>query len=194
MIIVLFVFLSIFTFCLLLWQISNLISVFSGSPYVMMDKDVIRQALKLAKLRKGEIFYDLGCGNGDVLIQAAKMGANCEGFEISPYYYLLAKIKISIWRSHYYFKSSSIKSGSRNREKIEIKVDFINIRNVDLSKANVIYCYLMPGVLEKLALKFNKEMEKGSRIVSIGFPVFDLEAKKVGKFKVAKHNIFIYRF
>ena len=87
------VLLFVMTLTLLLWQISNIVSVFYGSPYVMADKKVISEALRLAKLKKGEIFYDLGCGRGDVLIEAAKFGAKATGFEISPYYYIYVKLK-----------------------------------------------------------------------------------------------------
>lgn len=117
----------------------------------MADKKVVRESLKAAGLKKGDIFYDLGCGKGDVLIEAEKMGAKVFGCEISPYYYILAKIRTSKHKN--------------------IKVIYQNIENINLSDANIVYCYLLPKFLEKLSPKFLKELELGCQIISIGFPI-----------------------
>jgi len=187
MIVFLFVFLSILSLCLLLWQISNLVSVFYGSPYVMANKIVIRQALKLAGLKKGDVFYDLGCGRGDVLIEAAKMGAKATGFEISPYYFLLAKLKVLIYQYN-----DSVKKLCTCVTNLQIQVCFSNINNVNFSKADVIYCYLLPKFLDRLTPKFKKELKKGSRLISIGFPIKTL--KKGTEYNINSRKIFIYRF
>jgi len=126
--IILLVFLFLLSFGLLFWQASNLMSVFFGSPYVMAKPKTIMQALKLAKLKKGEVLYDLGCGNGQVLIEAAKMGAKAVGFEISPFYYWWVRIRTFGYP--------------------DISVRFQNIKTIDLKKADVVYCYLLPGFLE----------------------------------------------
>ena len=147
---------------LLLWQSSNLISAIFGAPPVMTEHEVIITALKLAKIKKGDIFYDLGCGNGQVLIEAAKMGAKATGFEISPYYYLLSK-----WRTAKYQN---------------IKVRYQNIVQVDLSKAEVVYCYLLPKILKKLSPKFRRELEPGNRLISIGFPIKNLKKSRIFHF------------
>ena len=95
---------------LLFWQFSNIISIFYGCPYVMADKKVIKKAIEISGLKKRDIFYDLGCGRGDVLIEAAKLGAKCTGIEISPYYYIYVKIKTCLWSKIYYFLCWSRKS------------------------------------------------------------------------------------
>lgn len=179
---------AIISFGLLFWQISNLISVIFGSPYVMLNKNVIRQALKLAGLKKGEIFYDLGCGNGDMLIEAAKMGAKARGFEISPYYYVLAKIRTILWSQQIPKIYSSTKKGLLER----VRVKYANVYNADLSKANIVYCYLMPEMLSKLTLKFKKELKAGSRLVSVGFPIKAL--KNGTEYHINTRKVFIYKF
>lgn len=136
----------------------------------MADKQVIREALKLAGLEKGEIFYDLGSGNGDVLIEAAKMGARACGYEISPIYYLCAKARTSKYP--------------------KIKIAYKNIFNVDLSKADIVYCYLMPEMLLKLVPRFKSELKAGSRLVSVGFPIKKM--RKLRERKINSHKIFIY--
>lgn len=189
MITTIMVLLFIFALILLLWQISNIVSVFYGSPYVMADNRIIRQALKLAKLKKGEVFYDLGCGRGDVLIEAVRSGAKCTGYEISPFYYLLAKMRIWIWRV-YYSKRWSVQSDIFSENKPEINIRHKNIYSIDLSRADVVYVYLLPKILEKLAPKFQKELKKSARLISIGFRVSGL--KLVSKTKLDGGDIFIY--
>lgn len=168
--IIILIILAIISFGLLIWQLSNIISVIFGSPYVMLNKDIIRQALKLAGLKKDEVFYDLGCGNGDVLIEAAKTGAKAIGYEISPFYFLLARARTVKYRN--------------------IKLNFKNINSIDLSKANVVYCYLMPEILSKLTPKFKSELKAGSRLVSVGFPIKKM--RKLLERKINSHKIFIY--
>ncbi|MBM2821125.1 MAG: methyltransferase [Candidatus Berkelbacteria bacterium] len=169
MIEIILVLLLVFSGILLLWQISNIVSIIHGSPYVMMDKKVIRTAFKLAGLKKGENFYDLGCGNGDVLIEAAKFGARAEGFEISPYYYLLAKIRTIKYKN--------------------IKVYYRNINSIDISKVEAIYCYLLPKILTELQYNL-KNIKKNTRVISIGFPIDSLKLKRKEYFR--GHNIYIY--
>ncbi len=169
--IVLLIILAIVSFGLLFWQASNLISVIFGSPYVMANKIVIRQALKLAGLAKGEIFYDLGCGNGDVLIEAAKMGAKGRGIEISPYYYILTKIRTAKFQN--------------------IEIRYQNIFKLDFSKADVVYCYLMPEMLSKLAPKFKSELKAGSRLISVGFPIKALQNGT--EYHINSRKVFIYK-
>lgn len=153
---------------ILFWQISNFISVFFGSPYVKSNKKMIHEVLKLAHLQDGEIFYDLGCGNGDSLIQAAKFGAKATGFEISPYYYFWAKLR-TFYRPN-------------------IKIKYQNINNVNLEKVDVVYCYLLPKLLDRLKNKFLKDRPK--KIISIGFKITGLPLQKL--YKIKKHKIFIY--
>lgn len=180
---------------ILLWQVSNLISVFYGSPYVKANRQVIIKALKLVNLKDGEIFYDLGCGNGDSLIEAEKMGAKAIGFEISPFYYLWAKLRISIRRIYYPFIRSSKQMGSGIGS---IIVRYKNIYSINFSQADVVYCYLLPEMLKKLSQKFQKELKPGSRLISIGFPIKKLTFKtgvlKGAKYKVQNHWLYIYKF
>ena len=136
----------------------------------MANKEIIREALKLAKLKKGETFYDLGCGRGDVLIEAAKIGVKAIGYEISPFYYLYAKTRVAILKLTP-LKRSSGKGGLIHTR---IIIRYSDINNTDLPKADIVYCYLLPELLDKLNQKFLKELKKGSRLISVGFPIKNL--------------------
>lgn len=156
---------------ILLWQVSNIVSIIFGSPYVRADREVINFALKSARLKKGEIFYDLGSGNGEALIEAAKLGALATGFEISPFYYLWSRL--------------------RTLKYPNIQIKFKNINDVEFRRADVIYCYLLPKFLEKLSPKFKKELKIGTRLISVGFLI-----KNMGKhqrIKIDNHYIYMYK-
>jgi len=71
-------------------------------------------------------------------------------------------------------------------------VKYANINNVDLSKADVVYCYLLPEMLSKLALKFKKELKKDCRLISIGFPIKAL--KNGTEQHINNRKAFIYKF
>ncbi|KKQ17881.1 MAG: Methyltransferase [Berkelbacteria bacterium GW2011_GWA1_36_9] len=178
MIIILYLLIPV-SLIILIWQVSNLVSVFFGSPYVKARKNLIHSALKLAHLEKGEIFYDLGCGDGISLIEANKFGAKAVGFEISPYYYLWAKL--------------------RTLNKPNITVKYQNINNTNLQKADVVYCYLLPKFLEKLTPKFQRELKSGARLISVGFPIkfkkslISAGAELGDKYMVENRKVYIYK-
>lgn len=187
MLILIILFLAlIFALGIFFWQLSNLISVFFGCLYVSGGRDIIEESLNLVKLKKGEVFYDLGCGKGDALVAAAGLGAKAVGYEISPYYYLWSKIRSFFWNIKSKLSPkirSSVKSG-------KTLVRYKNIKSVDLAKADVVYCYLLPEFLEKLAGKFKKELKYSARLISISFKIPKL--KLVQKTKFQGKTIFIY--
>lgn len=156
---------------LLFWQVSNFVSVFSGSPYVKTRKSIINKAIDIVNLKKGETFLELGSGSGDVLITAAKYDVDVVGFEISPYYYLYSKLRTLRYKN--------------------IDIRFQNIFNADLSQADIVYCYLLPNLLKKLAPKFKREIKYSARIISIGFPINVLKLSK--KIRTNNHTIYIYK-
>jgi len=155
---------------LLFWQTSNIYSILAGAPYVSVDLAAMRQALKLANFKKGEIFYELGCGAGNVLLEAQKYGIQVVGYEVSPWYFLLAKLRTLRYKN--------------------IKIVYKDVRQVDLGPADVIYCYLLPELLEQLTVQFGRAIKLKKRIISISFAVPGLKPKSITVFQ--KHKIFIY--
>ncbi len=134
------------------------------APWWRTKDREIRKSLKLAKVTKKDIVYDLGSGNGRVPIIAAKeFGARGVGVEIDPLRYFISSILLHSNRL-------------RNRVKIIRK----NFFDVNISEASVIFVYLVPKALERLRPKFLKELKKGTRIVSYRYEI-NLSLKKYDK-------------
>lgn len=140
-----FLFLFVLT---LLWI---LIPAFYGSPSIPTKADRIRKALKLVNLQPDEILYDLGAGDGRVLLIAAReFGAKAVGIEVGPIQCAL------IWLR-------AVASGFGN--KIQIKWE--NYLKANLKDADVVYVYATSREVLKLASHLEKQMKQGSRVVSI---------------------------
>ena len=117
--------------------------------YVPTPHDVVDKMLKLAKVTKDDVVYDLGCGDGRIVVTAArKFGCRGIGFEIDP---------------------DRIKESNENVKKYKVgqlvQIKNQNIFDTDLSKASVITLYLLPRLNKRLVPQFEK-MKPGSRIVS----------------------------
>ena len=122
--------------------------------YVPTPNDVVAKMLELAQVKKSDLVYDLGCGDGRIVVTAAKkFGAKGIGFDINP-----VRIK------------ESLDNIEKNKvgDLVEIKNE--DIFELDLSDASVITLYLLPSLNLKLVPQFEK-MKKGSRIVSHNYDI-----------------------
>ena len=132
----------------LLWI---LIPAFYGLPPVPTRPERIQRALKLANLQPNETLYDLGAGDGRVLLVAARdFGANAVGLEIGPIQCAL------IW-----LRATASGLGSR------IQVKWENFYKADLQDADIVYIYATSKEITKLAPHLERHMVRGSRLVSI---------------------------
>ncbi|MFA5158708.1 MAG: class I SAM-dependent methyltransferase [Patescibacteria group bacterium] len=137
---------------LIFWLASHLYSSIFYVPYVNSSSQAIRDALKLAKLKRGQTLLDLGCGRGDALVIAVRdFGAKAIGYEISPFPYFLAKIR-----------SLKYPNISVYRRDIEIAGD-------DIKKADVIYLYLFNSVLARIENQIFSGLNTKTKIVSLAF-------------------------
>ncbi|MFW9821246.1 MAG: SAM-dependent methyltransferase [Candidatus Thorarchaeota archaeon] len=124
-----------------------------GAPWVPTKMKKVRKMLTLAELQQNEVLYDLGCGDGRVLLTAArKFGAKAVGIEISPLFYLWCQIVITIF-------------GLRSR----VKIKYGNFFKYDMSEADVVICYLLQETNDKLEDKLLKELKPTARIISNTF-------------------------
>lgn len=136
-----------------IYTLSLIGSSFAGSPYVPTRKKEIENILKEADLKKDKLFIELGCGDGRVLREAIKKyQVKGVGVDINPLLIFWAR-----------FLSSKIK------DKAVFKVE--NIFDTSLKKADYLYLFLMPKLIEKLTPKMEKELKKGAIIISHGFAV-----------------------
>jgi SAM-dependent methyltransferase len=126
--------------------------VLGGAPFVPTPSRVLHRMIELADIKPGEKVYDLGCGDGRLVIEANKKHhARAVGIEISPLAYLLARLR-------------AFASGA--------DVTFIlgNFLDYNISDADVVFCYLLEGHMKKLQDKF-KTLKKDCRIVCHQFEI-----------------------
>lgn len=123
------------------------------APWVPSYRKDLYRALKLADLKAGETFVDLGCGDGRVVIEAAeKFGADATGYEIA-----LPMIIVCMLRR-------------RRRERVRFV--YKSLFTADLSKADVVYLFGTPPTLRgKLTAKLERELKPGARVVSYAFSI-----------------------
>ena len=151
-------------------------AIFAVGPIAVHRKGV-EKALELAKIKTDEKFYDLGCGDGRVLIKAVKK-YNCFGigYELVFPYYLLAKMRVKL---------------SKKSERIDVRCK--NFFKADLHNADVIFCFLSPMLMQKLGEYLKKQkLKKGTRIISYAFKIDNLEPKKFIKRNKENWNIYLY--
>jgi SAM-dependent methyltransferase len=130
---------------------------FVPSPQVVVDKMV-----ELAGVKKGDVVYDLGSGDGRIVIAAAKRGARAVGFEIDPE--LVGESRANI-------KKAGVQDLAEIRNQ--------DILTVDLSPANVVTMYLLPDVNLKLKPNILSQLKPGSRVVSHSFDMGDWKPDRI---------------
>jgi precorrin-6B methylase 2 len=136
-------------------------------PYVPTPQEVVERMLDLAQVKKGDVVYDLGSGDGRIVVTAAKKyGVKAIGFEIDP-----QRIKES---------AENIKKAGVGHL-VEIRQQ--DIRTVDLSPATVLTMYLLPEVNLMIRPNIWKQMKPGSRVVSHDFDMGDWKPLKVEHIK-----------
>jgi SAM-dependent methyltransferase len=131
-------------------------------PYVPTPPDVVEAMLNLGGVKKGDIMYDLGCGDGRIVIMAAqKFGATGTGVDIDP---------------------ERIKEAEENAKQAGVtgRVRFLqmNLFDADFHDATVVTLYLLPEVNLRLRPKLLKELKVGTRIVSHQFDMGEWKPDK----------------
>jgi SAM-dependent methyltransferase len=128
-------------------------------PYVPTPQTVVDEMLKFASVKEGEVVYDLGCGDGRIVVTAVKdfKAKKGIGIDIDP-----QRIK----------ESNENAKVAKVQDKVEFRVgDVLQIK--DVSEANVVALYLFPELNERLAPMLWKTLKPGSRIVSHDFLMGD---------------------
>lgn len=124
-----------------------------GAPYLPTRRLKAKQALEILNLKEGEIFVDLGSGDGAVLIEAAKRGLICYGYELNPFIWL-----ISFIRTIKYRRTVTIKLGNFWNHKLPLNT-------------KAVFVFLLDPYMDKLDKKLKTELKKGSTLISYTFMV-----------------------
>jgi len=133
-------------------------------PFVPTTAEAVQAMLKLANVTKNDVLYDLGCGDGRIVIAAAKLGARGVGIDIDP---------------------QRIQEARENARKagVESRVQFIqqDLFQADIHPATVVSLFLLSSVNLRLRPKLLAELKPGTRVVSNTFDMGDWKPNKEQK-------------
>ena len=152
----------------------------SLAPFVPTPQDVVDLMLDLADVTSDDVLYDLGCGDGRIVITAAqRFGTRGVGVDIDP-----QRIADS--------NANAVRAG------VQHLVRFIeqDAMTVDLSEATVVTLYLLSSSNLKLRPRLTSQLRRGARIVSHAFSMGDWEADQVERFTDERGNtrtLFLWR-
>ena len=153
------------------------------APFVPSPQTVVEYMLKLADLKAGEVLFDMGSGDGRTVIMAAKtFGARGVGIELRED---LAKKAM----------------GNIHENSLDDRVTIMNMDmfNVNLTSADVVYLYLTTSANEKIKPKLESDLKKGTRVVSHDYEIIGWRPEKVENFcenpklGYPSHTIYLYR-
>ena len=154
------------------YLIFYIIAFLSGAPFVPTTNPTADAMIRLARLKKGMVAYDLGSGDGKLLLLIANNGARAVGLEINPLLVLYTYLR---------FLPSSVRS--------LIEVRWKNFWDYSFSDADALFVYLLPLRMKKLEEKIIKECRKGTRVISNSFMFPNLHLISTD----TNHHIYVYR-
>jgi ribosomal protein L11 methylase PrmA len=131
--------------------------------------------LDMAQVRQGDVLYDLGCGDGRIVVAAARRGAGGIGIEIDP--------RLVEWA-----RANVLAEQVGERVKIQNQDLFLT----DLSPASVIALYILPEMNRRLRPKLFRELKLGARVVANGFEVPGWKPDRVVEVPTRYLHAFLY--
>jgi SAM-dependent methyltransferase len=139
-------------------------------------RPVLRQSLRLAELRAGDLLYDLGCGDGRVIVTAAReFGAQAVGFDIDP-----SKVRLARARIRRFDLDGAVEVRRQNAMKI-----------ADLDLATVVFLYLEQRGVNRLRRVLRQRCSPGTRIVSVSSWLYGWPAERTLSFRGQKYRWWI---
>ncbi len=172
-------------FFVLFILISLYITSVSFAPWVPVRTKDLKRIKEFANLKDGEVFYDLGCGDGKIVFYMNEhTNGVARGVELAIPFFVFCKIK------------QFVKSFSLSEEKKKnIQFKFKNFYQENLSEADVVFIFAASSdyIKKKLRDKFKKELKKGSRVISYSFPVPEWEEVLVDKPNKENLKIYVYK-
>lgn len=163
------IFFLLFVLIILVWVIySTVIGGGMGAPFVVTPDNILNKILEKADLKPGEIFWDVGCGDGKVVKAAMKkyrvLGY---GVEINPILCLICLFK-------------------------GIKIYWTSIENINLAKADVVYMYLGPEIVETVARKLENH-NKSVILISRRFEIKTWKKYEWKKMSDGDNLVYFYK-
>lgn len=132
-----------------------------GAPFLPTSHPILARMISMARLKKGEIAYDLGCGDGRVLLAAAHAGAKATGYEFSVLMFIYCKLRCLFQR--------------------DVRVKYGNFWTKDFRDADVIFCYLLTDTMKTFKAKIWPQLKPGCRVVSHSFRMQDIVPDEEGE-------------
>lgn len=140
-----------------------------GAPYFPSLKPHLAAAFNLLDLKKGQVVYDLGCGDGRFLKEAARRGYRAVGYELNPFMFAYAWLTTRKYRQL-------------------VKVRFGNFWKADINEADAIFIFLLTKYMPKFDEFIKKSGKKNIKIASHAFKI-------PGKRPLAKeYGVFLYKY
>lgn len=121
-------------------------------PYVPTPQPIVDKMLEMGKVGRNDRLFDLGCGDGRIVVTAAKLGARGVGIDINP-----ERIREA--------KQNAQDAGVSDR--VEFRVG--DLFESDFSQATVVTLYLLPAINQKLRPQLWRQLKVGTRVVSHDF-------------------------
>ena len=153
------------------------------APYFPTPTSVVKAMLELSELQRGELLYDLGSGDGRIVIMAAQsFGARAVGFEIDP-------------KLVYQSRQRLVKRKLTALGRIEQQ----DLMEADFSKPDVITVYLLPASNDKIQPFLEEQVKPGARIVSHDFtfrgwtPDKEITVHDPNDEEIPTHKVYLYR-
>src|SRR5581483_837252 len=139
-----------------------------GAPYFPSLKPHLKAALDLLDMKKGQVVYDLGCGDGRLLKAAAQRGLKSVGYELNPFVFAYA------WLT------------TRRHRKL-IKVRWGNFWKADISRADAVFVFLLDKYMAQLDPNLPRERRPGVKLPS---HTFKIPGKKIIR---QRYGVFLYK-
>ncbi|MFA6253195.1 MAG: SAM-dependent methyltransferase [Patescibacteria group bacterium] len=152
--------------------VTTIYSLVRGIGWVPTWQKDVERFLRLAEIKPGQVVYDLGCGDGRLVMAAAKLGAKAIGLEISILPFVGAYVR-------------KILAGSK------AQIKFRDFWLVDLKDADVVYFFLIPRIYKQLKSKLEKELKPGTRVIAYVWPIEGWQATIVDK-PVGRPVMYLY--
>ena len=140
-----------------------------GAPYLPTLSKQASAAFELLDLRPGETLLELGCGDGRMVVEAAKRGVKVVGYELNPFLVLLCWLRTR-----------------RYRQLVTIRM--ADFWRADWPQADAVFGFILPRLMRKLDAKITKEHRTPMRVASFAFEIPDKKAEK------SKAGVFLYRY